>query len=107
MAGLVSATLEAFALPASKTPHGEHTYVTSSYGYSWECFGQCSNGISIASGVGNSFVAECLSHPRVPKTRKSIFGNTYDVYAGIRLFSHWRLPSSVEPCFVPDGEAGL
>jgi len=64
MAGLVSATLEGFALPAQNAPFWDHTYVISSCGYRWECFGRDNGGHVITSGVGNSITAECLSHPR-------------------------------------------
>jgi hypothetical protein len=64
MPGAVSATLEGFAAPAKNSPYGDHTYVVSSCGFRWGCFGQSSVGNSLTSGLGNSFTADCLSYPR-------------------------------------------
>jgi hypothetical protein len=80
MSGSVSATLEGFAHPASPSPYGDHTFVRSSCGFSWGCFGQSSTGNPIASGVGDSFAADCLSYPRGTK----LFGGLrIPIYAGI------------------------
>jgi hypothetical protein len=85
MPGDVSAFIEGFAVPviSFRLGHrtlkiGDHTYVVSSCGYSWECFGQVSNGTQIAADFGNSFVAECLS---LPRGTSIVFG--VPIYAGI------------------------
>ena len=41
----------------------DHTYVTSSDGYTWPCFGRSQGGSLICSGVGNTAKANCLSNP--------------------------------------------
>jgi len=63
MPGDPFATLEGWAVAAANTPRWDHTYVTSSCGYAWGCWGRFSGGISLGSGTGSSFVAECLSQP--------------------------------------------
>lgn len=39
----------------------EHTYVTSSDGYVWKCWGKSAGGQPICSGEGDSLQADCLS----------------------------------------------
>lgn len=41
----------------------DHTYVTSSDGYAWGCWGGSIGGNQICQGNGNSAVAACLSQP--------------------------------------------
>jgi hypothetical protein len=80
MPGSVAATLEGLATSLTFAPYGEHTYVTSSCGFTWECFGQASGGNSLTSGVGDSFVADCLSYPR---GTVRVAGFDHPQYAGI------------------------
>jgi hypothetical protein len=42
----------------------EHTYVTSSDGYEWGCWGRSAGGHAICSGEGFSKEANCLSEPK-------------------------------------------
>lgn len=63
MPGAVSATLQGWVLPLSGAPYGEHTYVTSSCGFAWGCWGRSAGGASICSASGNSLIADCLSQP--------------------------------------------
>jgi hypothetical protein len=42
----------------------DHTYVTSSVGHVWPCFGRSAGGLAICSGAGNVERADCLSNPR-------------------------------------------
>src|SRR5690349_12283327 len=63
MAGVPSATLTGWAIPVQGLPAAEHTYVTSSCGLIWHCWGASSGGTSVTSGVGNSAIAHCLSRP--------------------------------------------
>lgn len=51
----------------------DHTYVRSSDGHRWRCWGRDSGGKEICSGQGDSAVADCLSQP------KSQAGITYSV----------------------------
>jgi hypothetical protein len=65
MPGNPSATIEPWTIPAQPLQFFDHTYVTSSCGYKWGCFGRDSGGTVVVSGrTGDSNVAECLSHPR-------------------------------------------
>lgn len=41
----------------------DHTYVTSSEGHVWSCFGRGHGGKQICSGIGNIDQADCLSKP--------------------------------------------
>jgi hypothetical protein len=63
MAGVVSATLEGWAVPMAGMPW-DHTYVTSSCGLRWWCWGRQSGGVRVSSGTGSSIVADCLSRQR-------------------------------------------
>jgi hypothetical protein len=63
---MATATLAAYSLPAAVPPFGlfaDHTYVLSSDGYEWGCWGRWQGGAVIvgASGQGDSTVANCLS----------------------------------------------
>lgn len=54
--------LSGFAI--KMTPIGpDHTYVSSSLGHAWGCWGGSAGGRSICSGNGNCDQADCLSHP--------------------------------------------
>lgn len=64
MAGSATATLQGFVTPAFNLPFMEHTHVESSCGSRWGCFGGDTGGVSIASGMGDSTVADCLSYPQ-------------------------------------------
>jgi len=39
----------------------DHTYVESSDGHVWKCFGRFAGGTTICSGTGNTAFADCLS----------------------------------------------
>ena len=54
--------LSGFALPLVALP-ADHTYVTSSEGHVWPCWGRYSGGRLICSGEGNVLKADCLSNP--------------------------------------------
>lgn len=41
----------------------DHSYVTSSDGYIWPCWGRSSSGELICSGAGSSLQADCISQP--------------------------------------------
>ena len=41
----------------------DHTYVISSAGHSWGCFGRSAGGTALSSGPGNYATADCLSNP--------------------------------------------
>lgn len=58
-----NAILTGCSIPASFNRNVDHTYVTSSCGLSWGCFGRCNGGKPVVSGQGSSIVAHCLSHP--------------------------------------------
>jgi len=62
MAGVPSATLQGWSI---SIPGGrlDHTYVTSSCGLRWGCWGRDSGGRSLSAGIGSSVVADCLSQP--------------------------------------------
>jgi hypothetical protein len=38
-----------------------HTYVTSSCGLAWGCFGRCENGTPLCSGQGSSTISDCIA----------------------------------------------
>ena len=62
MVGLQRAVLDGFAIPAALVgQHWDHTYVGSSCGLLWGCFGRSSGGSSICSAPGSSILADCLS----------------------------------------------
>jgi hypothetical protein len=42
-----------------------HTYVTSSCGASWGCWGGNTGGLSIHNGTGSSILADCIGQPNV------------------------------------------
>ena len=54
------ATLTGWAIAIGATG-ADHTYVTSSDGYVWPCWGRSSGGHPICSGVGSSASANCFS----------------------------------------------
>lgn len=62
MVGLQKAVLDGFAIPAAVLGQlWDHTYVGSSCGLLWGCFGRSSGGTSLCSAAGNSIMADCLS----------------------------------------------
>jgi len=63
MAGVPLATLEAWAVPLQAAPTFDHTYVTSSCGLRWRCWGRDNGGKLLNGRSGNSIVADCLSQP--------------------------------------------
>jgi hypothetical protein len=62
MVGIPNATLTGWALPVQGAPW-DHTYVASSCGLVWRCWGRLTGGNTLASGSGSSIVADCLSRP--------------------------------------------
>lgn len=63
MAGVVSATLQGWAVPALATPQWDHTYVISLCGTvgPWGCYGRNAGGSMLIGGTGSSTVANCLA----------------------------------------------
>jgi hypothetical protein len=62
MAGVPAATLEGCAVPIAGMPY-DHTYVTSSCGLMWGCWGRSTGGAAVNIGIGSSIIADCLSQP--------------------------------------------
>ena len=60
MAGKPVATLEGWAVAMPGTSW-DHTYVTSSCGLRWGCWGRSAGGSAICHGTGSSIIADCLS----------------------------------------------
>lgn len=54
--------LDGFAL-STLVGMADHTYVESSNGHVWPCWGRHSGGIRICTGTGNTDQADCLSQP--------------------------------------------
>ena len=71
---MASAVLSGYAVPALRVRWWDHTYVKSSDGYSWGCFGRDTAGMLLADAVSDSAVADCLAKPIQLPT----------IYAGIR-----------------------
>lgn len=56
--------LTAFAIPIMNKPIlPDHTYVTSSMGFRWKCFGRDAGGKIISSGTGSTIDSICISYP--------------------------------------------
>ena len=55
-------TLIGYAL-MMQPPLAEHTYVESSHGHVWPCWGRSMSGRQICVGGGNTAEADCLSQP--------------------------------------------
>lgn len=55
-------TLTGYALKLAVLP-AEHTYVESSDGHVWPCWGRSGGGRQICTGTGNTDQADCLSQP--------------------------------------------
>jgi hypothetical protein len=72
MTGEDRATLQGFAIPLA--PAMDHTYVASSCGLRWSCFGRDDNGAMICTGSGSSKLANCLS--QVDSRASIIYGIT-------------------------------
>jgi hypothetical protein len=62
MAGVQSATLQGWSVAIPATAW-EHTYVTSSCGLKWGCYGRDSGGAVLSGATGSSIIADCLSQP--------------------------------------------
>lgn len=62
MAGVSSATLEAWAIPLVGVSVFDHTYAISSCGLRWGCRGRSAGGILLRSRTGSSAIADCLAH---------------------------------------------
>jgi hypothetical protein len=54
---LIGYSLKIPLLPA------DHTYVVSSHGHVWRCWGRSAGGVQICAGTGNTTQADCLSQP--------------------------------------------
>jgi hypothetical protein len=63
MAGVASASLQGWSIQMTTPPWQDHTYVTSSCGLVWQCWGGCSGGTALSAALGSSIVADCLSQP--------------------------------------------
>ncbi|ACB79856.1 hypothetical protein Mpop_1693 [Methylorubrum populi BJ001] len=74
MAGQPGAVLCGRAMPAQNARQWDHTYVASSCGLRWGCFGRHQGGREICSGQGDSSIADCLSRP--DSTTGLIYGVT-------------------------------
>lgn len=61
MAGSPAATLQGWAIPLEGAQWLEHTYVTSSCGLKWGCWGRDAGGYGLSAATGSSVVADCLS----------------------------------------------
>lgn len=62
----MSVTLEGWAIPVEEEgalAHADHTYVSSSDGNKWGCWGRDAGGRKICEGQGDSQKADCLSQP--------------------------------------------
>jgi len=62
----MSTKLEGWAIPVEKEgpfAHADHTYVKSSDGKKWGCWGRDEGGRKICEGKGSSKKANCLSNP--------------------------------------------
>lgn len=62
----MSVKLEGWAIPVEKEgplAHADHTYVRSSDGKQWGCWGRGTGGRKICEGKGDSKKANCLSQP--------------------------------------------
>jgi len=60
---LPTGTLNGYALKTLFPPGADHTYVTSSNGHVWPCWGRSAGGRQICSANGNTALADCLSQP--------------------------------------------
>src|ERR1700730_15115091 len=63
MAGVSSATLEAWAIPLVAASFFDHTYAISSCGLRWGCRGRSVGGTLLRSRTGSSAIADCLAQP--------------------------------------------
>jgi hypothetical protein len=55
-------SVSGYALKIPLVP-AEHTYVESSHGHVWPCFGRSAGGRQVCAGAGNTAQADCLSQP--------------------------------------------
>jgi hypothetical protein len=74
-------TLQGYAMPAARFPFVDHTYIGSSDGNAWGCFGRDSGGwaLSAATGTSDRRFADCLSHPKEIALHPQL-------YAGLKYF---------------------
>lgn len=63
MPGHPNATLAGHAIPTVAFPFWDHTFVTSSCGLVWSCFGNTTYPNPICQNQGDSSIANCLSKP--------------------------------------------
>lgn len=63
MAGVPFDILEGWAIPAQAVNAWDHTYVVSSLGLRWGCFGRDRGGRLIRGAAGSTPLADCLSKP--------------------------------------------
>jgi len=61
MAGALSPLLQGWCIPVVAFPLWDHTYVVSSCGLRWGCWGAETGGTGLSYGTGNSIIADCLS----------------------------------------------
>lgn len=59
---MATGTLTGFGLRMQGLP-ADHTYVESSDGHVWPCWGRSAGGKNICVGTGNTTQADCLSQP--------------------------------------------
>lgn len=77
MFGSRFASIDVWTLPAQMAPFFDHTYVKSSCGYSWGCFGRAEGGRALGiEAFGDSNISECLSNPK----------SDFFLFAGLRYF---------------------
>jgi hypothetical protein len=60
---MATGTLTGYAISIAALPMWDHTYVTSSHGHVWGCWGRSRGGTVFCSGGGNIDKANCLSQP--------------------------------------------
>ena len=95
MPGLQTATLEGWAIRSQGMP-GDHTYVISSCGLRWGCWGRSSGGTRLGAGTGSSIIADCLSQPN--STAGIRYGFTGVCHQTSNRILHPASPLSVAGC---------
>ncbi len=73
------------AMPAQNARLWDHTYVASSCGLRWGCFGRDRGGREVCRGPGDSAIADCLSQPN------STTGLVYGVTGVCHQAANWIL----------------